>query len=70
MTLEKIESRWEKETASYIQGYNLSKKFVKTVKKADLLWLWTQTYKLVTHEIFWQLRMGTRYEILIQLTND
>ena len=37
VALEKIESKWGKETASYIQDYNSSEKFAKTVRKAAFL---------------------------------
>ena len=56
--------------ASYIQGYNPSKKFAKTIKKAALLWSWTQARELVPYEVFWQLKMGTRYRTLMRLTSD
>ena len=65
-----IESKWRKDTASYIQGYNSSEKFAKTVRKAALLWSWTQACELVTHEVLWQLEMGTRYGTLMRLTSD
>ena len=39
VALETIEKKWGKDMASYIRGYNPSKKFAKTVKKAALLWL-------------------------------
>ena len=65
-----IESNWGKDTASYIQGYNPSKKFAKTVRKAALFWSWTQAHELVTHEVLRQLKMGTRYRTLMRLTSD
>ena len=65
-----IESKWGKDTASYIRGYNPSKKFAKTVRKAALLWSWTQARELVTYEVLWQLEMSTRYGTLMRLTND
>ena len=70
MALETIESKWGKDTASYIQGYNPSKKFVKRVRKATLLWSWTQARELVTHEVLRQLEMDRRYGTLMRLTSD
>lgn len=68
--LEKIESRQEKEMASYIQDYNPGKKFAKIVKKADFFWPWTQARELVTYKDFQQLEISTRYRTLMWLTSD
>ena len=65
-----VESKWGKDTASYIRGYNPSEKFAKTVTKAALFWSLTQARELVTHEVLWQLEMGTRYGTLMWLTSD
>ena len=70
VTLETIESKSRKDTASYIRGYNPSKKIAKTVKKAALFWPWTQARELVTHEVLWWLEMGTRYGTLMRLTSN
>lgn len=70
VALETIESKWGKDTASYIRGYNPSEKFAKTVRKAALLWPWTQARELVTHEVLRRLEMGTRYGTLMRLTSD
>ena len=70
VALEIIESKWGKNTARYIRGYNPSEKFTKTVRKAALLWPWTQARELVMHEVFRQLEMGTRYGTLMRLTSD
>lgn len=48
MALATNASKWGKDKTNYIQGYNPSKKFAKTVRKAALQWTWAQARELVT----------------------